>query len=138
MSKSEHICRVHDLTCKECDKLFQYPYLLKRHLKQKTKCSLILGDVDLSEEEQKKKYKCCFCGRRYTTYSSMRRHVRETCKIAPNKKNGEAGMELLYDYIIKKQQGQIEQQVGQIEQQQKTNQRVSCLRILVCLGAAGC
>ena len=38
----------------------------------------------------------------------MRRHVRKYCKIAPNEKNGDRGMELLYDHTIKKQQAQID------------------------------
>jgi len=29
----------------------------------------------------------------------MRRHVRTTCKIAPNERNGEEGKEKLYDHI---------------------------------------
>ncbi len=105
-----------DRICKKCGKQFQYPCYLQQHLKRTKPCTLILEDDDLSEEEQKKKYKCCFCGRRFTTYTNMRRHVRERCKIAPTKKNGEASMELLYGHIIKKQQGQIEQQQKQIKQ----------------------
>ncbi len=98
-TNNEHFCKSHDLCCVRCGKSFQYPSLLKRHQNQKTTCVLILEKENLSETEQKKKYNCKFCGRRYTTYTSMCRHVRESCKIAPNEKNGEEGMELLYKHV---------------------------------------
>ena len=37
----------------------------------------------------------------------MRQHVRKHCKIVPNERNGDRGMELLYEHTIKKQQTQI-------------------------------
>lgn len=44
----------------------------------------------------------------------MRRHIRNACKIAPNAKNGGAGMEVLYEHTIRRQQAQIEAQQVQI------------------------
>jgi hypothetical protein len=47
----------------------------------------------------------------------MRRRVRTACKIAPNKKNGDKGMELLYHHTLKKQQKQIENLTELVKQQ---------------------
>ncbi len=33
----------------------------------------------------------------------MYRHIRNSCKIAPNPKNGDAGMERLYEHTLQKQ-----------------------------------
>ena len=38
----------------------------------------------------------------------MRRHVRNSCKIVPNAKNGDAGMEVLFTHTINRQRQQIE------------------------------
>ena len=37
----------------------------------------------------------------------MRRHVRTTCKIAPNEKNGDEGMNILYEHTIRRQEARI-------------------------------
>jgi hypothetical protein len=58
---------------------------------------------------------CPFCNRQYSSYSSMRRHVRTACKIPPTAKNGGAGMQLLYARTIRRQEAEIEElrrQVG--------------------------
>ncbi len=49
----------------------------------------------------------------------MRRHVRTSCKIAPNTKNGDEGMKKLYDHTIRRQQAQLEAQQAQLELLQK-------------------
>jgi len=100
-------------TCGRCGKDFVYPTKLRRHQKRKTPCAPILEKEDLPDKVQEDpdlgKKKCRFCGRAFSSYSAMRRHVRNNCKIAPNKKNGDAGMELLYEHTIRKQQIQIAQ-----------------------------
>ena len=102
--------------CPECKKSFRDKYNLQRHRKQRKKpCAPILDIEDLSKEERENPNRCRFCGRTFASYSSMRRHIRNTCKIAPRNGNTE-GMEILYDHIIKKQQEQIDQQQKQISQ----------------------
>ena len=104
-----------DRTCYKCGKVFQYPTRLRRHQKQRKSCALIIEQEDLPKGDQSKTHKCRFCGRRFSTYTNMRRHIREICKIAPNKKNGNVGMEILYEHIIKKQQEQITQLTTLVE-----------------------
>jgi len=102
-------------TCETCGKEFTRPYWLRKHKERKTPCAPIAREADLGEEDQKKQYGCVYCHRRFTTYTSMRRHVRTTCKIAPNERNGEEGMEKLYDHIAA-QQRVNEQQQAKIEE----------------------
>jgi len=75
----------------------------------------VLGDPDLEQKT------CRFCGRVFSSYVGMRRHVRGTCKIAPTTRNGGVGMEFLYKYTIqqaaelealKTQMQSITQQIG--------------------------
>jgi len=61
----------------------------------------VLADPDLAQKQ------CRFCGRVLANYNSMRRHVRKTCKIAPTPQNGDAGMELLYEHTLRRQEARI-------------------------------
>ena len=38
----------------------------------------------------------------------MRRHIRETCQIAPNRRNGDEGMQLLLEHTIRRQEDRLE------------------------------
>lgn len=102
-----------DRTCDRCGTKFTYPWKLRRHLQRKTPCAPILELEDLPaevlEDPNLEMKKCRFCGRVLSSYDSMRRHVRSACQIAPNEKNGDAGMEQLYEHTIRKQQQQIEE-----------------------------
>lgn len=101
--------------CQRCDRVFRDAYNLSRHQARITPCALILEpkDVqaaygpDLLRDPDLDKKKCRFCGRVFSSYTSMRRHVRSTCKIAPNAKNGGAGMEVLYEHTFRKQAAEI-------------------------------
>lgn len=111
-----------DRTCTRCFKQFKYPKELRRHQQRKTPCAPILEDKDLPAESLEdaelgllSKRKCRFCGRVFSSYNCMRRHVRNNCKIPPNERNGDVGMELLYKHTVAKQQEQIEAQRRQIE-----------------------
>ena len=107
--------------CTRCGKSFKKPYWLRKHHARKTPCAPILELDDLSPEAREDpdldKKKCQFCGRVLSSYVSMRRHVRKSCKIAPNKKNGNTGMEKLYAYTIKKQQAQINEMATMMKKQ---------------------
>jgi hypothetical protein len=109
-----------DRTCERCGKEFKYPAHLIRHQKRATPCAPILEPDDLPDDVREDpdldQKKCRFCGRVFSSYDSMRRHVRQYCKIAPTEKNGDAGMEVLYEHTIRRQQAQIEAQQKQIEQ----------------------
>lgn len=80
---------------------------LIRHQARKTPCNTILETKDLPneflEDPNLTKKKCRFCGRVFSSYNSMRNHVRNTCKIAPNKQNHGEGMEKLYKHTLQKQ-----------------------------------
>jgi hypothetical protein len=97
--------------CPRCGASCRYPSYLRRHLARKTPCAPILEEADVSEEALKDpdlaKKQCRFCRRIFSSYTSMRRHVRTSCRIAPNEKNGDAGMELLYEHTVRKQAAQI-------------------------------
>ena len=100
-----------DRTCDKCGKSFQKPFHLRRHLARKTPCAPILDPEDLPEDAREDpdldQKKCRFCGRVFSSHDNMRRHVRQYCKIAPTEKNGDAGMEVLYEHTLRKQQAQI-------------------------------
>ena len=106
--------------CPKCGLDCKYVSYLRRHLARKTPCVPIVEAEDLPEDvfddPDFEKKKCRFCGRVFSSYDVMRRHVRKNCKIAPNKKNGDAGMEVLYEHTIRRQQAQIEKLTGLVEQ----------------------
>ena len=114
-------------SCTKCGKQFKKACRLKRHLARKTPCALILEPEDNRAGEPRihagpidAKNSCPFCKRPYASYNSMRRHVRKNCKIAPNKKNGNAGMEKLAymrAYTIKRQQAQIDEMATMMKKQ---------------------
>ena len=110
-----------DRTCTKCGKSFRAPSYLRAHQKRKTPCAPILEQKDLPEDALEdpdlEKKKCRFCGRVLSSYTAMRRHVRESCKIAPNAKNGDRGMELLYEHTLRKQQAQIEHLTSLVTEQ---------------------
>jgi hypothetical protein len=103
--------RIMTSTCRNCGRAFAYPSKLAQHQRRKTPCTPIIEKVDLPpgvrEDPDLEQKKCRFCGRVFATIASMRRHVRKACKIAPNKKNGDAGMDRLYEHTIRRQEVEI-------------------------------
>lgn len=100
-----------DRQCKLCGKEFKYPKYLREHQQRKTPCAPILEPEDLPDEVLEdpdlNKKKCRFCGRVFANYTSMRRHIRNACRIAPNARNGTEGMEVLYEHTLRKQAAEI-------------------------------
>jgi len=104
--------------CPRCGKTFRDGRDLRRHQARKTPCTPILERVDQEavygqealEDPNFEQKKCRFCGRIFSSYDSMRRHVRQACKIAPNAKNGDAGVELLYEHTLRRQLAQRDAQ----------------------------
>ncbi len=101
--------------CDRCGKTFIKAVQLKRHLERKTPCKPIIEEADLSEAAQQdpnlNAKKCRFCGRAFSSRGSMLRHIRQSCKIAPNEKNGDEGMEVLYNLASKKKQAELEAEI---------------------------
>ena len=73
-----------DTRCAKCQKTFQSPAHLRRHMSRKTPCELAVETE--SPGAEKKENQCPHCGRQLGSYSSYRRHVREYCKLAPSGK----------------------------------------------------
>lgn len=108
-----------DRTCARCGKQFRAPSYLQSHLKRKTSCAPILDVQDLPEHAQNdpdlEQKKCRFCGRVFSSRSSRTRHLRKACKIIPNARNGDAGIDLLYEHTLRKQQAQIDRLTDMME-----------------------
>lgn len=106
--------------CEKCGKTFAKRAWLDRHRARKTPCDSILEPENLPEavrnDPQLEKKKCRFCGRVFSSYDVMRRHVRNFCRIAPNQRNGEEGVIILYEHTLRKQQAQIDQLMTLVRQ----------------------
>ncbi len=101
-----------DRTCNRCGTVFPKPFKLARHLARKTACELVL-ERDVGLVVGNGNQVCRFCNRGFSCYTAMRRHVREHCKVAPNAKNGDSGMERLYDHTVQKQITELKAQNAQ-------------------------
>ncbi len=134
-----------DRTCNKCGKVFGKPAQLVRHRGRKTPCGLIIDPADLPQAEDpaaREGRTCHFCGRVYSTPQGMQRHVREFCKIPPNDRNGDDGMEKLYEHTAKKQQEEISAvRAENADLRTQMNQMMGVVgrmqRQLVALGAPG-
>ncbi len=102
-----HYSHMADRTCNTCGKVFRAPSYLRDHAARKTPCTPILGPQDhppeVLEDPDLESKKCRFCGRVFSSRTSMLRHVRQNCKIVPNVKNGDEGLEKLYEHTIRQQ-----------------------------------
>jgi len=84
-----------DRSCEKCGKEFKYPSYLREHQRRKTPCAKIVA----RPTEKGKGVICEYCNRAYTTERSLSRHVKEACRIAPNARNGEEGLKVLYNHV---------------------------------------
>lgn len=87
------------MVCLRCGTDQKYPSVLKRHLARKTPCAAIVDKSDLPESDKQKNHSCRYCGRTFTTATSMHRHTRLRCKIA----NSEEGMDKLFEHTLQRQ-----------------------------------
>ena len=118
--------------CHKCTQTFRDAYNFKRHMDRKTPCTLILEAedrpiqaCDALEFEQKI---CRFCGRAFSSPSAMRRHVRSWCRVAPNTKNGDKGMERLYEHTLQRQNAEQNAKIDRLEAQVKAqNEKILLL-----------
>jgi len=90
-----------DRTCKYCGKAFKYPSLLKRHHASKRKC--VPAFAGEQKTDPRKNHRCKFCGACFTEETHKYRHMRISCNIAPNAKNGTRGLDRLYELVSEKQ-----------------------------------
>jgi len=96
-------------TCPKCKKQFARPALLRRHLERMKPCDPILEQVQAAGGMPT----CKYCGRSFTTATSMYRHVRQYCKIA----NSEEGMEKLFEHTLQRQLAEQSAKVDALQAQ---------------------
>ena len=75
-----------DRTCRLCFKVFSLPCRLKKHSERKNSCVSDVGAVDSAHQ-------CDYCNKKFTTATSMYRHVRDTCKLAADERNKVVALE---------------------------------------------
>jgi hypothetical protein len=102
-----------DVVCPKCGVDQKFPSILKRHLSRKTPCAPIVLPEELSGADRAKKYGCKYCGRTFTTATSMYRHVRLRCKIA----NNEGGMDKLFEHTLERQMAAHTKEVSDLKTQ---------------------
>lgn len=94
------------LRCEKCEKTFPDSAHLRRHLQRVTSCEPI-KPVAMIEAPPGKGIKCKYCNKEFLTKTNMYRHIRKNCKIA----NSDAGMELLMDSTLQKQNELLSEEV---------------------------
>ena len=115
-------------TCQDCGRGFAYPSKLAQHQRRKTPCAPFVEEAGLApgqqEDPETSARRCRFCGRVFASVASMRRHVRKACQIAPNEKNGDAGMDRLYEHTIRRQAAEISDMRRQMSEMAALVQRL--------------
>ena len=92
--------------CQHCGAEFRYPSGLRRHQAAKRKC--VPAHYDAATEDTSKPHECQFCKKRFTERRTLRRHIQGACRIAPNAKNGNTGLELLFERTLARYEQQLE------------------------------
>jgi len=100
--------------CEKCGVSFPKNQGLAKHMMRKTPCAPILDIEDLPEKERDNPNKCQYCGRVFTRAGSLKRHIRQSCKIALNEKNGNAGMEKLMEHTLQRQITEQNDKINQL------------------------
>lgn len=85
--------------CDKCGAIFAQSQNLQRHKLRKTPCSIIVDPADIPANRKDNQHVCKFCNRTFAAYTSLRRHIRNSCKIKPK---NEEGMTKLFEYATKK------------------------------------
>ncbi len=133
--------------CPHCGKSFKYPSFLRRHLDAKRKCvpAFLEGSDGAA---MPKPYLCRFCGAGFTDINHRNRHMRVSCKIAPNARNGDSGLDRLYAHTLQKQiaaqkeenneikarMSRMEEMMGQLLRSQQAGTSMSSKDVVVAQG----
>lgn len=99
------------IECTQCRKQFKYPSDLQRHLQRKKPCAPILD----RDGQEKDGHVCRYCGRDFSSQTSMYRHIRKYCKIA----GSEEGMDLLLDHTLQRQLAAQKREIEELKAQMK-------------------
>ena len=88
--------------CDKCNKTFKYRSRLVAHQKRKRPCDFILEikDTEKTEKAKAENRICKYCNRIFTSIKYLKAHIKKNCPIAPNEKNGNKGMEILYKHLL--------------------------------------
>ncbi len=113
--------------CPRCGKQFKWASDLERHLSAKRKCVplFVEASIDTQRPEAAGEFTCKFCGRCFTAATNRNRHIRNSCKIAPTPKNGDGGMERLYEHTLQRQVNRLESQMTEMMQLLRDQQQGS-------------
>ena len=84
-------------SCDECGKVFNFPYLLKRHLEATRECGTPFNikfnfDIRIKKIEENinnkiqlsSDIKCFFCNKEFSKKYNTFRHIKEFCKVKNN------------------------------------------------------
>jgi len=119
-----------DRTCPKCGRAFRYPAHLRDHKTRKTPCAPIALQDELTETYQQKAHACKYCARRFTSLPSLKRHMRQNCKIA----NSDEGMEKLMEHTLQRQNAALAAKVDTLQAQME--EMTGIMRQLVITPAA--
>lgn len=78
---AEMMTRMPVYLCPSCSKEFTDKTHYSRHLARTTPCAPVI--IDLPEAKKTCTYRCRFCGRAFSAASSLTRHIKNACKVAP-------------------------------------------------------
>lgn len=102
--------------CPTCGKGFRVPAELKRHISRKNPCTPIVKEEAAKIEEVHNPNKCKFCNRMFSRPANVKRHQMTSCPIAPTGRNGQDGMELLYQHVEAEQARRLADKEAEIEE----------------------
>ncbi len=95
-----------DRACPKCQKTFNIPSRLRRHLARKTPCEEVVQTITSTSAE---KYCCPACNRLFASRDIKNRHLREYCKASSNDKVNKLELDM----------GAIKQQLEKLTNQQQ-------------------
>ena len=90
------------IKCDKCNKTFKYKSRLSAHQRRKRPCDFILEikDTDRTDKAKAENRICKYCNRIFASIKYLKTHIKKNCPIAPNEKNGNKGMEILYKQLL--------------------------------------
>ena len=103
--------------CSQCGITFDNKSNYNRHQARKTPCAPILDKEDLPDDKQDNANRCRFCGRVFARRTTLLKHMKKVCKIAP--RDGDTtGMDKLYEHTLRKQENRHKAEMATLEARQ--------------------